>query len=240
MPHRILVIDDDQELIDLLTQSLRFKGFKVMCARNGREGLHMAFETHPDLIVLDLMMPQMDGWQTCNHLREMSDSIPVLILTALSDEEALVRSFELGVDDYMTKPFSLRELELRICALLRRSKDREMAIEVTYDDGKLCIDLIGHRIIKNGCSVHLTAIELHLLDQLVCHMGQTVPLDSLIESIWGSRQIAKASSLAFYINRLRKKIEDDPQNPQYILNEWGHGYLFAPDRTHRDRILDLP
>lgn len=233
MPYKILVIDDDPELIDLLMQRMQFKGFNVLYARSGREGLHIAFETHPDLIILDLMMPQMDGWQTCNRLREMSD-IPVLILTALSDEQALVHSFELGADDYMTKPFSLHELELRINALLRRSKTQSEMIKATYDDGKLCVDLIGHQVVKNGCPIHLTAIEWRLLNQLVGHVGQALSHDSLIESVWGGSQIAKVSSLAFYINRLRRKIEDDPQNPQYILNEWGVGYLFAHAQPHYD------
>lgn len=174
MPYKILVIDDDQELINLLKQSMQFKGFKVMCAQDGREGLHIAFEMHPDMIVLDLMMPQMDGWQMCNRLREMSD-IPVLVLTALSDEQAMVRSFELGADDYMTKPFSLRELELRIYALLRRNKAQDKVIEAVYDDGKLCIDLIEHRVVKNDCPIHLTPTEFRLLKCLMHQIGQVVP-----------------------------------------------------------------
>ncbi|MBN1934767.1 MAG: response regulator transcription factor [Anaerolineae bacterium] len=226
MSIKILVIDDDPELAQLLLQSLQPKGFEAFSASNGQEGLRIAYELHPDLIVLDLMMPAMDGWNACRRLREIAD-IPILILTALSTEDALQRSFQLGADDFMTKPFSLKELELRVLALLRRAEAQKPLPLPAYDNGKLLIDLAQRRVVKEGQEVNLTPTEFRLLCCLVRQAGKIVPHAHLIQTVWGGSQIGKMSSLNFYINRLRAKLEDDPDHPRYILSEWGVGYQFA-------------
>jgi DNA-binding response OmpR family regulator len=205
---------------------MQFRGYDVLAAANGQEGLSIAFEERPDLVILDLMMPKMDGWSVCQRLREIGD-MPILVLTALSSEAALVRSFELGADDFLTKPINLRELELRVLGLLRRVDAPDLPEWPVYDDGTLEVDLVERRVTKNGHQIHLTATEYRLLCYLVRHAGQTVSHEHLIQTVWGSGQVGKMSSLGFYINVLRKKLEDDPSHPQYILSERGVGYRFA-------------
>jgi two-component system KDP operon response regulator KdpE len=227
MNEQILIIDDDDMLGTLLLQSLRPKGFIVEAASGGRAGLRKAFEMHPDLVILDVMMPEMDGWETCRRLREMSD-IPIIMLTAKSEEQDIILGFQLGVDDYIKKPFSILELTYRIRAVLRRTKDRQQKTPIVYDDGTLRIDL-GHRQVeKNGDSVHLTPTEFRLLSYLVQHKGTVMPHKRLLQEVWGPHYEDATDCLSLYIRYLREKLEVDPSDPKYIRTEWGRGYWFAP------------
>lgn len=235
---KILIVDDDPELFDLLTQIIQRKGFDLFYALNGREALHIAYKVHPNLIILDLMMPEMDGWDFCYRLRQIADT-PILVLTALTDKKSQMHCLELGADDVMTKPFSTKELELRVMALLRRTT--RPSSPFTFDNGKLVVDLHRCRVLKNGQEVRLSATEFRLLSYLACHSGQVISHERLIESIWGHNQIGKISSLGLYIHKLRQKLEDDPAHPRYILNKWGSGYQFtALDESHPPALVDTP
>lgn len=227
MEGRILVIDDDELLNQVLVKGLHPRGFEVLSATNGRKGIRMAYETQPDLVILDIMMPEMDGWQTCERLREMSD-VPIIMLTAKSEGRDVVRGFELGVDDYITKPFHLKELELRIRAVLKRAKTRGWGLPRLYDDGVLKIDLEQRRVSREGVEIHLTPTEFRLLSCLLRHKGRVVPRGQLLTEVWGPAYEDAAASLAIYIRYLRKKLEEDPGEPEYIRTEWGIGYWFAP------------
>lgn len=227
MRKKILVIDDNNELNQVIVQGLRRKGFQVFSATRGREGLKLAFETQPDLVVLDIMMPEMDGWQTCERLREISD-IPIIFLTAKTSQDDIIRGFQLGVDDYITKPFSLRELELRVCAVLKRAEAQKSTAVKLYDDGTLKIDLESQQVYREEQIVHLTPTEFRLLSCLVRHKGSLVPHEYLLTEVWSTSHLDAMSSLALYISYLRKKLEEDPREPRYIRTEWGVGYWFAP------------
>jgi DNA-binding response OmpR family regulator len=219
------VIDDDETLIDVMAINLRPKGYEVITASSGREGLRLAYESHPDLIILDVMMPEMDGLETCRRLREMSD-VPVLFLTAKGLEQDLIKGFEVGADDYVRKPFSLREVEARVQALLKRRVSKKNEPN-RFDDGVLRIDLDSQHVYKNGDMVHLTPTEFRLLRSLVKNMGSVVTHEELLREAWGEGYTDATASLSLYIRYLREKIEDDPGDPAYILTKWGIGYWFA-------------
>jgi len=230
MKEKILVIDDETTLSEMLALRLEPRGFEVISASHGREGLKMAYETHPDLIILDIMMPEMDGWETCQRLRELSD-VPILILTAKVSEDDVIRGFRLGADDYVKKPFSLKELEERIRAILKRAKSNGQETTMVYDDGYLRIDLERQQVFKNGQMIHLTSTELRLLSCLLRHQGTMVPHDELLTEVWGPAYLDANASLSLYIRYLREKLEVDPSQPQYIRTKWGAGYWFAPAKA---------
>lgn len=226
MNEKLLIIDDDEMLSQLLLKSLRPKGFHVEVAHRGRAGLRKAFELHPDLVILDVMMPEMDGWETCRRLREMSD-ISIIMLTAKSQEQDLIRGFQLGVDDYIKKPFSVLELTYRIRAVLRQTQHRQQHITTVYDDDYLTIDL-GRRLVKReGKPVHLTPTEFRLLSYIVRHKGVVISHKRLLKEVWGPHYEDATDCLSLYIRYLREKIEINPSTPQYIRTEWGHGYWFS-------------
>jgi DNA-binding response OmpR family regulator len=225
---KILVIDDDETLTEVLELNLRAKGYQVMTANTGLDGIKLAYETHPDLIVLDVMMPEMDGYDTCKRLREMSD-VPILFLTAKGLEQDLIKGFEVGGDDYVRKPFSLREVEARVQALLKRRVNRDKS-DNHYDDGRLRIDLETQHVYRDGEMVHLTPTEFRLLRALVKNMGAVVTHEELLREAWGEGYTDATASLSLYIRYLREKIEDNPGDPNYILTKWGIGYWFADRR----------
>ncbi len=227
MKEKILVIDDETTLAEMLTLKLEPKGFEVLSARHGSEGLKIAYESHPDLVILDIMMPEMDGWETCRRLRELSD-VPVIMLTAKVNEDDVVRGFRLGADDYVKKPFSLQELEERIRAVLKRSSGNDKEANTIYDDGNLKIDLERQQVFKNGQLTHLTSTEYRLLSCLFRHKGVTVPHEELLTEVWGPAYLDATACLSLYIRYLREKLEDNPSEPQYIRTKWGSGYWFAP------------
>jgi two-component system, OmpR family, KDP operon response regulator KdpE len=226
MAHKILIVDDDADLCKLLALKLETKVFDTRFAGNGKEALHLAYEFKPDLIVLDVVMPQMDGFETCKRLRELSD-VPIILLTAKSEEKDVLQGFACGADDYIRKPFSRNELTARMLAQLRR-RSLQDCDSVHYDDGKLSIDLHKQCVFKQGERIHLSKMEFELLSHLVCHQGRVLSHAELLSEIWGSGYKEAKSLLSLYVRYLRQKIEDDPHNPEYIRTEWGIGYRFAP------------
>ncbi len=223
---RILVIDDDPTLNSLIRQSFHAKGYEVITALNGIEGLKLAYRSHPDIILLDIMMPDLDGFETCRRLREISD-VPVLMLTAMASEEDLLRGFESGADDYVRKPFSLRELEVRISAVMKRSSNGDTG-EFAYDDGTLRVDLQRQHVFRDNQRVHVTPTEFRLLSCLIRHRGHVVSHEDLLREVWGDGYLDAVPSLSIYIRYLREKVEENPSEPHYIMTKWGVGYWFSP------------
>ena len=223
---RILVIDDDPTLNSLIRQSFHAKGYEVITALTGAEGLKLAYRLHPDVIVLDIMMPDLDGYETCLRLREISE-VSVLMLTAMTSEEDLLRGFEAGADDYVKKPFSLKELEVRIAALIKRNANNENG-DVAYDDGTLRVDLQRQHVFRDNQRIHVTPTEFRLLSCLIRHRGHVVTHEELLREVWGDGYLDAVPSLSIYIRYLREKLEEDPGEPRYILTKWGVGYWFSP------------
>lgn len=227
---RILVIDDDADIAKLLTIMLRTQGITVYHACDGVEGLKNAYELHPDLIILDIMMPAMDGWDVCARLRELSE-VPILMLTARSAESDLLRGFVLGADDYLNKPFSNPELEARVRALLRRKKSQKGSgkFDIShYADTVLNINLETQAVELCGTALDLSTTEYNLLACLVRNMGRTVSHAQLLREVWGCEYGNLSTTLTLYICHLRKKLNHDKHGHQYIHTQWGRGYCFVP------------
>jgi DNA-binding response OmpR family regulator len=220
----ILLIDDDVTLLELLSDHLTVAGYHTHTASNGFSGLSLAKQANPDLVILDLMMPQMNGWDVCTRLREES-SVPVIMLSAKSEEIDKLRGFRLGIDDYVTKPFSFAELTARIGAILARSGS-ESSVDPALVRGDLSIDIGQRRVSKSGQTIELTPTEFRLLETLVRFSGRTVPTDALLHNTWGDKYSGEERHVKHYIWALRKKLEDDPGNPKHILTERGFGYRF--------------
>ena len=229
MDPKVLVIDDDVGLLTMLRLGLELEGFDVTTAEGGREGLRCAYQMHPDVVVLDVAMSEMDGWTTCERLRQVSD-VPVIILSGKSDKEDVVKGLSMGADDYLIKPCSLGELKARINSRLRRSaKNVATENKAIFDDGRLHVDLREEVVRKNGELVELSPIEYRLLAHLVQERGSIVPRRDLLISAWGPEYAHEVKYLSVYIRYLRRKIEDDPDNPRYIHTRWKLGYYFAVD-----------
>jgi two-component system, OmpR family, KDP operon response regulator KdpE len=226
---RILVIDDDPDVVKLLTTILRPQGFVVYQACDGREGLKNAYELHPNLIILDIMMPDLDGWAVCARLRELT-SVPILMLTARSAEADMVRGLSVGADDYLKKPFSKAELEARVRALLRRRshlEQRNFGIS-HYVDAVLSIDLETEAVELHGKALDLSSTEYSLLACLVRNLGRTVTHSQLLREVWGCEYGKLSTTVTLYIYYLRKKLADSQNGHQYIHTQWGRGYCFVP------------
>ena len=227
MNKKILVVDDDTGLLTLLQLGLEREGFTVVTADNGKDGLRRAYKIRPDVVILDIAMPGMDGWQVCQRLRNMCDT-PIIMLTARSDQKDVLKGFSLGVDDYLTKPCSFEELKARIYTVLRRARaGSDDTWRDVYDDGILRIDLKDGTVARQGQVLNLTPTESRLLLCLVGRKGQIVPHRELLVSVWGPEYAEEVGYLSVYIRYLRRKVEDDPSNPRYIHTRWGVGYYFA-------------
>lgn len=225
---KVLVVDDDPVLNQMIAANLKISGFEVVTATSGPAGLRIAREIKPDVIILDVMMPGMDGFTACRQLREFS-SAPVLFLTARGEEVDLVEGFEAGADDYMRKPFSQRELELRVRALLQRSQRSAEALEMlTYSDDWLTIDLNKEIIKVKGKLIHLTPTEFRVLRCLMRNRGMVLTHADLLREAWGENYTDAIASLSLYVRYLREKLEQDPSHPVYIHTKWGVGYWFNP------------
>ncbi len=228
MKPKIIIVDDDETLSELVRVNLTPRGYELQGVSSGTEAIRLVGKSKPDLIILDVMMPGMDGFEVCQQLRRLTDA-PILFLTAKGREQDLVRGFEVGGDDYVRKPFSLRELEARISALLKRSKktadgQKQMT---EFNDGCLRVNLETRHVYRNGHMVHLTPTEFRLLSCLVRNIGAVVTHEDLLREAWGENYIDATASLSLYIRYLREKIETDPSNPVYIMTKWGVGYWFA-------------
>ncbi len=223
----ILVIDDDQTLLNLLATHLAKAGYQTVTAMNGILGLQ-AFYDHPvDLVVLDVMMPKMDGWTVCERLREISE-VPILLLTAKADERDRLRGFRLGIDDFVAKPFSAAELIARVKAILgrgRRVEQKNSVIPIVRGD--LIIDLAERRVTRSGELIHLTPTEFRLLAALAERPGHTLSGEALLLQVWGSEYSDDLENVKRYIHYLRQKLEQDPADPQLIMTDRGFGYFLA-------------
>lgn len=228
---KVLVVDDDPVLNQMIAANMKISGYEVVTATSGPAGLRIAREVKPDVIILDVMMPGMDGFETCRQLRDFSTA-PVLFLTARGEEVDLVEGFEAGADDYMRKPFSQRELELRIRALLQRSQRSLESLELlTYSDQWLTIDLNKEVIKVKGKMIHLTPTEFRVLRCLMRNRGVVLTHADLLREAWGENYTDAIASLSLYVRYLREKIEQDPSHPVYIHTKWGVGYWFNPPQN---------
>ncbi len=222
---RILIVDDEPEMIRGLVDNLHFEGYQTITAGDGEHGLALALSEAPDLIVLDLMMPGLSGWDVCRTLRQKGLDIPVIMLTARGEETDQVRGLEMGADDYVTKPFSLRELLARIRAVLRRPGPRQK-FEV-FAVGEFRLHLRTRQAFKAGREVWLTRKEFELLRYLVEHRGEILTRDRLLNEVWGYDQFPTTRTVDTHILRLRQKFETDPERPAYIVTVHGQGYRFV-------------
>lgn len=225
----ILVVDDDPTVREVVSRYLARDGHLVVERDNGTEGLAAAMTVHPDLVVLDLMMPGMDGLTVCRELRRHS-SVPVIMLTALGEESDRVVGLEYGADDYVTKPFSPRELALGVAGVLRRSRAEHPAAPealgaVTTVDGDLSIDAAARAVTRSGSALQLTVREFDLLAFFLAHRGQVFSRSQLMEQVWGWT-FGDESTVTVHVRRLREKIEPDPANPRRVVTVWGIGYRY--------------
>ena len=222
----ILVVDDEPRLVEAVSLNLELEGFDVINASNGYEALQKITEQIPDLVILDGMMPEMDGFQALKEIREIS-TVPVIMLTVLGEETDKIRGLELGADDYMTKPFSPKELVTRVKAMLRRADmpTTTPKTEIQVDDA-LLIDFSRRKVVVRGKEVHLRPTEYKLLYHLLNNAGHVMTHESLLRRVWGPEYRDEDHYVWLYITYLRKKIERDPKNPEYILGERGIGYRF--------------
>ena len=220
----ILLIDDDETLLELLGDHLRAAGYQVKTANSGAQGLLLALEAKPDLVIVDVMMPAMDGWEVCRRLRQGS-AVPIIMLTAKEQEMDKLRGFSLGVDDYVTKPFSFAELAARIAAILLRA-GRSTSRSQVITSADLVIDLDQRKVTRVGKAIDLSPMEYRLLEVLVTHLNRTVPVEKLLNEVWGPEYAGEVEHVKHYIWLLRKKIETDPGDPQHIFTARGFGYRF--------------
>lgn len=221
---RILLIDDDWVVYESLSAFLQMYGYELMHAQDGSEGLQLAAESQPDLILLDILMPGMTGWEVCKKLRQES-TVPIIILSAKNEEKDILHAFNLGVDDYVEKPFSFAVLEARISAVLSRSRKINLA-DSTLISEELMINFDRKRVTLEGEQVELTPTEYRLLEILAQHANHTIPVSRLINEVWGSDYTAEDRYVKQFIWALRKKIETDPNEPKHLVTHRGYGYRF--------------
>jgi DNA-binding response OmpR family regulator len=234
-PRKILVIEDDRDIARLVELHLRDLGYDVQLAHDGVSGLKHALSTPYNLIILDLMLPGMEGLEVCRNLRAKPNYTPILMLTAKSTELDRVLGLEVGADDYLTKPFSIRELLARVKALFRRIEALEsqsaQSTQKTIRAGDLVIDVEKRTVTLRGKSVDLTAKEFDLLLQFSQHPGRAYTRSQLLDLVWGYTHEGYEHTVNSHINRLRAKIERDPAHPQYVLTVWGIGYKFYEEHV---------
>lgn len=223
---KLLIIEDDADLVRAL-QLYFATNYQVVTAANGLEGLQTLYNERPDVVILDIAMPKMDGWEVCRRIRELSD-VPIVILTARVQEDERVRGLRLGADDYVVKPFSLKELEARLEAVLRRAQAAKPIKEgIIFANEELVIDADRMVVTRQGKSLDLTPTELRLLFLLVENEGRVLTHRQILENIWGAEYGDELGYVKLFIYRLRRKLEVDPENPRYILSERGIGYRFT-------------
>jgi DNA-binding response OmpR family regulator len=224
---RILVIEDDPEMREMLKMILAAEGFDVVLARDAMTGLRAAYQTHPDAILLDVMMPNMDGFEACRRLREMTD-VPVIFVTGRATEmDDVVKGFSLGADDYLTKPFNRSELISRLNARLRRTSERvDNDIEYISPTASVILNSSRHELVIGERSIYLGPKEFEVVRLLIRHAGKVLSRDAILAQVWGSDRVGEPDLVKQYIYRLRKKIEEEPNNPRYVHSVRGEGYYF--------------
>ena len=229
---KILVVDDEKVLVKGLKFNLEKEGYEVVTGSDGIEAVELARQERPDLILLDVMMPKVDGLNACMEIRTFSD-VPVVMLTAKSEDIDKIMGFECGADDYVTKPFNILELKARIKALLRRSGGKAQSYhdpEDTIQTGHILLDRVARDVKIEGLPVDLTAKEFSLLELLMSNPGRVYSRDQLLDKVWGYEYQGDDRTVDVHIRRLREKVELVPASPQYILTKWGMGYYFAVNK----------
>lgn len=228
MAEKILVIDDDPDIAKLINLILKPRGLQTYHAVDGQDGLKQAYELQPDLIILDIMMPDHDGYEICARLRELSD-VPILMLTAKSQGSDVTHGFAVGADDYVKKPFSNDELVSRIESLLRRKKSPDASANITkYSDGVLDVELASQKVKLQGEEISFTPTEFKLLSFLIKHPQKTLSPRNLLAEVWGNAYTSDKSLLSLFIHQLRQKLKDGERDHKYIQTQWGQGYWFNP------------
>jgi len=227
MKEKILIIEDEEDLVKGLKLNLADEGYEVDWASDGVEGLRKALEERPDLIILDIMLPRMNGLDICRELRKKNISIPIIMLTAKGEEIDKVLGLEIGADDYMTKPFSIRELLARIKAHLRREKRERKTMPEVYRFGDVQIDFTHFKVKRKDKELDLTSLEIDIMKYFIAHREEVVTREALLDKIWGYEKYPTTRTIDNHILKLRKKIEGDPSHPEYILSVYGEGYRFV-------------
>ncbi len=223
---RVLVVDDEKPLREFVRRNLEVRGYKVLTASNGLEALALFNNENIQLVIMDIMMPHMDGLEATRRIRQES-RVPIIILTAMGEEADKVRAFDLGADDYLTKPFGVGELLGRVKAVLRRADWSEpVPSGERIVRGEIEVEMERHRVIVWGKIVELTPIEFNLLVYLMKNAGKTLHHRAILQNVWGTEYGDEAEYLRVYVGKLRQKIENDPHNPQYLHTEHGIGYRF--------------
>ena len=225
---KILVVDDEILLVKGIRFNLQNEGYEVITGCNGLEAVELVQQQKPDLVVLDVMMPEMDGLTACSKIREFSD-VPIIMLTAKTDDMDKLLGFDHGVDDYLTKPFNILELKARIRALLRRTASRSTPAETpvnTLSIGSISLDLDARNAYRSGTMVDLTAKEFDVIEFLMRNPNRVYSREALLDTIWAYEYRSDIRTVDVHIRRLREKLEENPAEPKYILTKWGVGYYF--------------
>jgi two-component system KDP operon response regulator KdpE len=232
MSEKILVVDDEPRLVRLVSEVLKVVGYQVIAAASGKLALEMVALEQPDLVLLDILLPRgPDGYEVCRRIREFSD-VPVIMLTAKAQESDMLHGFDVGADDYLTKPFSAKELVARVNAVLRRTQRPEEIVTATFTCGELEINFAQRTVEVRGEKVSLTRTEYALLRQLTLNANRVMLHQDLLTEVWGPEYRDDIDYLRAYIRYLRRKLEADPPNPRYILTSPGAGYMLAcPDES---------
>lgn len=221
---KILVVDDEELLVKGIKFNLKNDGYQVVCGSNGREAIELAHDPDVRLIILDVMMPEIDGMEACRRIREFSD-VPIIMLTARTQDMDKLLGFEHGADDYMTKPFNILELKARIRALLRRSGGYEsQKSRITVGD--ITVDTQERNVYKNGVPAELTAREFDVVELLIRNPNRVYSRENLLDLIWGYEYRSDIRTVDVHIRRIREKLETSPAEPEYIMTKWGVGYYF--------------
>ncbi len=232
MTRKVLIVDDEKAIVDILKFNLKKEGYDTVCAYDGREGLRMARQENPDLILLDIMLPYMDGFEVCAKLRGEGSSVPIIMITAREEETDKVFGLENGADDYITKPFSMRELMARVKANMRRVPDAAASAPAEPGSGsviragELTVDLERRSVFKNGRELELTQREFELVRFLAQNPGRVVTRQELMSEVWQFDYFGDVRTVDVAVRRLREKLEDDPANPAYVITKRGVGYYF--------------
>ena len=222
---KILVVDDEDLLVKGIRFNLQNDGYDVITGSNGMDAIDLAKNKKPDLIILDVMMPQMDGLSACAKIREFSD-VPIILLTAKTDDMDKLMGFEQGADDYLTKPFNILELKARIRALLRRSARQQDSKATNLSIGSITLDLDGRNAYKDGILADLTAKEFDVIEFLMRNANRVYSREALLDTLWAYEYRSDIRTVDVHIRRLREKLETNPAEPQYIMTKWGVGYYF--------------
>ena len=226
MAKKVLVVDDEKLIVKGIRFSLEQDGMEVDCAYDGGEALEMIRNKEYDIILLDVMLPKLTGFEVCQHIREFS-SVPVVMLTAKGEDMDKILGLEYGADDYITKPFNILEVKARIKAIIRRTSPKPKEADKVIESGDMKLDCEGRRVYISGREINLTAKEFELLELLVVNANKVYSRENLLKLVWGSSYPGDVRTVDVHIRRLREKIESNPSEPKYVHTKWGVGYYFA-------------